>query len=255
MADTLTTVLSLTKPEVTASNDTWGTKLNADLDAIDALFDTGQYLKLAKGGTGAGTAAGARTNLGAAASGAVTASNITMSTARILGRSTALTGAIEEIAIGTGLLLSAGTLSATVAAATTSLAGVVELATAAEYQSNSADRALTTNGVWSAAQPVALTWVSGGTTAVDFSAGFNFTVAAVTGNTTLGNPTNAKPGQSGWIKFTQDTSPRQVTFGSNWKFNGGLDPQLSTGSGAIDILYYNVIDASTIHASLNQDVK
>lgn len=49
---------------------------------------------------------------GKASTGAVTGTGITMSTARILGRSTAGTGAIEEITIGSGLTLSAGTLSA-----------------------------------------------------------------------------------------------------------------------------------------------
>lgn len=66
MADTFTAVLNLTKPEVGASTDTWGTKVNADLDTIDGLFDAGPVLKLSKGGTGAATAAGARTNLGVA---------------------------------------------------------------------------------------------------------------------------------------------------------------------------------------------
>lgn len=46
-------------------------------------------------------------------SGSVTTSGLTMTTARILGRSTAGTGAIEEITVGSGLTLSGGTLTAT----------------------------------------------------------------------------------------------------------------------------------------------
>jgi hypothetical protein len=58
MADTTTTNLGLTKPEVGVST-TWPTSLNSNFDAVDALFSAGPVLKVENGGTGADTQADA----------------------------------------------------------------------------------------------------------------------------------------------------------------------------------------------------
>jgi hypothetical protein len=118
-------------------------------------------------------------------------------------------------------------------------------ATAANFRANTADRILTTDQVWSAADTVALTWTSGGTTAVDLSAGLNFTVTTATGNSTLGAPSNAKTGQSGFIYITQDGStPRTLAYNAAWVFAGGTDPALTAVAGAKDVLFYQVLSST-----------
>ena len=136
-------------------------------------------------------------------------------------------------------------------------AATFDEATAAQFRNNTADKTLSTDAVWSAADRVALTWTSGGTTAVDLNSGINFSVTTSTGNSTLGAPTNAKTGQSGFIEITQDAvTPRTLAFASAWVFDGGTDPSLTATASAKDVLYYTVLNATgpVVHGTLRKAV-
>jgi hypothetical protein len=122
--------------------------------------------------------------------------------------------------------------------------------TAAQFRSNTAGKALSTDKVWGAASSVALTPAA--TVEIDLSLGFNFTLA-MGGNYTLDNPANPKDGQSGKIEITQDgTGNRTLAYAANWLFAGGVDPVLSTAANARDVLYYACLSDGKIHGSLNK---
>jgi hypothetical protein len=121
-------------------------------------------------------------------------------------------------------------------------------ASAANIRANTADKVIDTDAAWSSLAPVALT--DAATVAMDMNAGLNFTLA-IAGNRTLGQPTNQKQGQTGWIEITQDgAGSRTLAYHSSWKFAGGSDPVLSTAAGAIDVLHYNVLATDRIEATL-----
>lgn len=120
----------------------------------------------------------------------------------------------------------------------------IDEATATHVKANTADKVLTTDIVYTAANEVTLT--DAATIAVDNSTFIN-AVVTLAGNRTLGTMSNAVVNRTGRIRVVQDaTGSRTLAYHGDYEFAGGSAPVLSTAANAQDILYYDVLSSGRV---------
>lgn len=92
----------------------------------------------------------------------------------------------------------------------------------------------------------------GATIATDCNQSNKFTVT-LSGNRTLGAPTNLKNGaRYTWTIIQDGTGSRTLAFNAVFKFPSGHDKILSTGANALDILS-GISDGTNVYVTLEKD--
>lgn len=130
-------------------------------------------------------------------------------------------------------------------------AALAAIGTAAEYLANT-NKLVGVNTAWSAASFVTLT--DAATITVNMATFINAQVT-LGGNRVLGQPSNAKSGQTGVIRIIQDAGgSKTLSYHADWEFPNGVAPTLSTAANAQDLLFYVVLATNRIYGNLVKGV-
>jgi hypothetical protein len=163
---------------------------------------------------------------------ALTYNNVTQA----FGCNTGLgTGTVTSITIAPGNgILATGTCTIT----TTGTCTIADdIATNANIWAGAANKMLDAHGAQTAIAPVTFS-ISTSTYTLDFSTAINSEITLVHASCpcTVANPTNVYAGLNGFLTITQSATGGDTigTWGTTWKFAGGVKPVLSAGANAVD---------------------